>query len=327
MRTWLWSLACSSSPILTSSSAGSFSSSARSAACCFCRSIADGEPLLGVGLALAPFGLLAPGGARPLAVGRGLARLGRRFGALVGDGRRRRCRASRARLRRRCSSAAGSGKRGERTARPRRPLRARPRAPARGRPGAGQGRRAAPRSARAPPPRHRSPAPPRAHRARPRAPRVRASSAAVAALLHRCERARRARQPPRRPPLRAPGSSSASSASRLARSSRSAAAAPAPIATKPSQRRSRPSRVTSRWPTASGWPVSSSATATCLSRRSSSRRRARMVGEAVGAGGQCRVAGERHRCPASGAGRRRRSPHRHPRQAPPPARAHSPARP
>ena len=67
-----------------------------------------------------------------------------------------------------------------------------------------------------------------------------------------------------------PGSSAASAASRLTRSSRSAAAAPAPSATKPSQRRKRPSRVTSRCPTASDCPSSSSTTATCASRRSSS---------------------------------------------------------
>ena len=45
------------------------------------------EALLGVVLALAPFGLLARRGAQALAIGRRFARLGRGFGALVGDGR------------------------------------------------------------------------------------------------------------------------------------------------------------------------------------------------------------------------------------------------
>src|SRR5206468_12041348 len=46
-----------------------------------------GEALFGISLALAPLGLLAAGGARPLPVRSSLARLGRRLRALVGDQR------------------------------------------------------------------------------------------------------------------------------------------------------------------------------------------------------------------------------------------------
>ena len=225
-----------------------------------------GQPLLGLQPAGAPFAGFAPGGGVALAVGGGFAGAGRRAGAAIGDrlaGRRRlgprrldlclaacRDRAARRAPRRATSTASCAA--------------------------SASGARSARRSSSA---------------ARCASSRSSAAAADISGTRRLASGAlglggrrprrfrfaavrldRRRRRVARcfglaRRPAASPGSCRSISASRLARSSRSAAAAPPPTLTKPSQRRITPSRVTSRCPTASGWPLSSSATPTCASRR------------------------------------------------------------
>ena len=82
---------------------------------------------------------------------------------------------------------------------------------------------------------------------------------------------------------------------------------PPPSATNPSHRRMRPSRVTRRWPTARDWPASSSATATCLSRRKQLRGCLHMIGKARVPAGRAGSVGQRLAPTATGAGCPRRS--------------------
>ena len=170
------SLDCSSSRICESSSAGSFSSSAPLGGLLLLRSTPWRSRASASLLPLAPLGLLAAGGAEPLAIGGALARPGGRFRALVGDGgcgtrRRGACRLyvllQRRRIGQRCERA---------LRRVRRLHRALPDGLEIGLT-LRQARCAAPRAARAPQLRHRSPGPHRAHRVRPRAPRARDCSA------------------------------------------------------------------------------------------------------------------------------------------------------
>ena len=286
----------------TSSSAGSFSSSGPLRSLLRLPLDALREPLLGVGrAACATRACSRAAGAQPLAVGRGLARPGRRFRALVGDrGRGRLPQRPRA-ASTSCSSAAGSGSAASERSRRADAPRARLPAPAPDPPGAARAplRWASIRSSAAA--RHRWPGRHRERRARRRAPACAPlrRSPGIAPSAARASSRSGARGIDRL--VAVPASSSASCASRLARSSRSAAAAPDPFATKPSQRRSTPSRVTSRWPTASGWPSSSSATAIWFRRRSKLGGRSNVVGEALGAGGQGRIVAMRFAARSSGA--------------------------
>ena len=223
---------------LSSSSAGSFSSSARSAACCFCRSTAPASRCSASLCALAPFGLLACGGTEALAVGRGLARLGRGFGAFVGDGRRSAraavARAASTSLLQRCRI----GQRGKRALGRSDRFARRFSTGSRSRLTLRQTGCAAPRSLER---RGRGIDRPSslARIAFRGERRVRASSARPGIAPSAASASSRSARAHSRPPAPAPAAPRRAAARRLARSSRSAAAAPAPFATKPSHRRSR----------------------------------------------------------------------------------------
>ena len=286
-----------------------------------------GEPLLGVAQPLAPFGLLARGGAQPLAVGGRFARLGRGFGALVGDGRgggRRRCARApdillqRRRIRQGGERLLGGGDgvagRFQHRLEIGLPLR--------------RARRAAPRSARARPPRHRRPVRRRAHR-------VSAASAACAGLFGLAS----AIAPSPRGPRRAPASACSTSAAR-ARAIRPPARQPVgaqqPLGGSGAGADRDEPVPAPQSPVASDQPLADrKRLARCLRRRprpaaaaaASSAGAVDVIGEAVDAVREAGIVGQRARCPASGAAIRRRSRRRHPRRAPPRARVHIPARP